>query len=143
VSGEKLIVVSTEDASGFEGQVSGHFGRCPFFLLANAEGYTVTVSRVVPNPYYAAHEPGQVPHFIHELGADAIIAGGMGPRAIEMFHSFGIDVATGAIGTVSEVLGAYVRGEHRGVVPCAHDHPDSCGDHGQQTQPQTQRVSHE
>jgi hypothetical protein len=25
------------------------------------------------------------------------------------------------------VLGAYLRGEHRGVAPCAHDHPDSCG----------------
>jgi predicted Fe-Mo cluster-binding NifX family protein len=56
-----------------------------------------------------------------------IIAGGMGPRAIEMFHGFGIDVATGATGTVSTVLGAYLRGEHRGVVPCAHDHPESCG----------------
>jgi hypothetical protein len=28
------------------------------------------------------------------------------------------------------VLGAYLRGEHKGVVPCAHDHPYSCGGHG-------------
>ena len=31
----------------------------------------------------------------------------MGPKAIDMFHGFGIDVATGATGAVEEVLGAY------------------------------------
>ena len=72
-----------------------------------------------------------MPSFIHELGAKVIIAGGMGARAIDMFHSFGIDVATGVVGTVGEALGAYLRGETRGVVPCAHDHPESCGGDGQ------------
>jgi predicted Fe-Mo cluster-binding NifX family protein len=127
---ERRIVVAAEDACGFDGEVSGHFGRCPFFLLAEADGRRATVSEVVPNPYSRAHQPGAVPHFIRDLGADVIIAGGMGPGAIEMFHGFGIDVATGVTGTVSTVLGAYLRGEHRGVVPCAHDHADRCGGHG-------------
>jgi predicted Fe-Mo cluster-binding NifX family protein len=126
---ERLIVVAAEDAWGFDGQVSAHFGRCPFFLLAEANGRTATVSEVVPNPHAGAHQPGAVPHFIRDLGADVIIAGGMGPRAVEMFHGFGIDVATGVTGTVGTVLGAYLRGEHRGVVPCAHDHPSSCHEH--------------
>jgi predicted Fe-Mo cluster-binding NifX family protein len=128
---ERLIVVAAEDACGFDGEVSAHFGRCPFFLLAEADGRTATVSEVVPNPYSAAHQPGAVPRFIRDMGADTIIAGEMGPRAIEMFYGFGIDVATGATGTVATVLGAYVRGEHRGVVPCAHDHRDRCGGHGE------------
>ena len=131
MSEERLIVVAAEDACGFDGEVSGHFGRCPFFLLAEADGTTATVSEVVPNPYSGAHQPGAVPRFIRDMGGEVIIAGGMGPRAIEMFHGFGIDVATGITGTVATVLGAYLRGEHRGVVPCAHDHPDSCGGHGQ------------
>ena len=131
MSEERLIVVAAEDACGFDGEVSGHFGRCPFFLLAEADGTTATVSEVVPNPYSGAHQPGAVPRFIRDMGGEVIIAGGMGPRAIEMFHGFGIDVATGVTGTVATVLGAYLRGEHRGVVPCAHDHPDSCGGHGQ------------
>jgi len=130
MSEARLIVVAVEDACGFDGEVSAHFGRCPFFLLAEADGKMAAVSEVVPNPYSGAHQPGAVPHFIHDLGANVIIAGGMGPKAIEMFHGFGIDVATGCTGNVSAVLGAYLRGEHRGVVPCAHDHPDSCGGHG-------------
>jgi predicted Fe-Mo cluster-binding NifX family protein len=71
-----------------------------------------------------------VPEFVHDLEANVIIAGGMGPRAIDMFHGFGIDVATGLTGEIEKVLRAYLSGEHRGVMPCAHDHPDSCGGHG-------------
>ncbi len=127
MSEERLIAIAAEDARGFEGQVSAHFGRCPYYVLAEVEGTMATVSRVVPNPHFGEHRPGMMPRFIHDLGADVIIAGGMGPRAIDMFHGFGMDVATGAVGSVEEVIGAYLRGEHRGVVPCAHDHPDSCG----------------
>ena len=72
-----------------------------------------------------------MPRFIRDLGTNVIIAGGMGPKAIEMFHGFGIDVATGATGAVTTVLGSYLRGEHRGVEPCAHDHRGNCGEPGQ------------
>ncbi len=131
MSEETLIVIAAEDACGFDGEVSAHFGRCPFFLLAEADGTTATVSEVVPNPYRAGHQPGAVPRFIRDIGADVIIAGEMGPGAIEMFHAFGIDVATGATGAVTTVLGSYLRGEHRGVEPCAHDDRGDCGKCGQ------------
>ena len=131
MSEETVIVVAAEDACGFDGEVSAHFGRCPFFLLAEVNGTTATVSEVVPNPYRGGHQPGAVPRFVRDMGAEVIIAGGMGPGAIEMFHGFGIDVATGATGAVTTVLGSYLRGEHRGVEPCAHDHRGNCGEPGQ------------
>ena len=53
----------------------------------------------------------------------------MGPRAQQMFQAFGIEVATGAVGNEGRVLGAYMRGELKGFVPCTHDHPESCGVH--------------
>jgi predicted Fe-Mo cluster-binding NifX family protein len=101
-------------------------------VLIHTKGDTVVRSQVAANPHFGEHRPGMMPRFIHGLGANVIIAGGMGPRAIDMFHGFGMDVATGAVGSVEEVLGAYLRGEHHGVSPCAHDHPDSCGGHGHQ-----------
>ena len=130
MSEERVIAVAAEDDRGLEGEVGAHFGRCPYYVLVETNDHTVTGSRVVANPYFDGHRPGVMPRFIRELGSNVIIAGGMGPKAIEMFHGFGIDVATGVTGSVSSVLGAYLRGEHRGVVPCAHDHPDSCGEHG-------------
>ena len=132
MSKERLIVVAAEDACGFDGEVSSHLGSCPFFLLAEADGTLVTVSTVVPNPDVKTQRPGATPRFIHDLGADVIIAGDMGTQAIDAFHDFGIDVATGATGSVEAVLGAYVRGEHLGVVPCDHDHPASRGRSGQE-----------
>lgn len=128
MSGDRLIVVAAEDARGFDGQVSEHFARCPFFLLADANGDAVTVSRVVPNPHSRTDQPGAALHFIQELGADAIIAGAMAPRAIEMFQSLGIDVATGARGTVVAALGAYIQGEHRGVWYDPLGRSDLCGE---------------
>ncbi len=128
MTGERLIAVASEDSSGLDGQVSAHFGRCPFYVLVKVNGDTeIEFQILVANPHFDSHQPGMMPRFIRGLGADVIIAGGMGPRAIDMFHGFGMDVATGAVGSVEEVIGAYLRGEHRGVVPCAHDHPDSCG----------------
>jgi predicted Fe-Mo cluster-binding NifX family protein len=129
MSEERLIAVASEDDRGLGGKVSAHFGRCPYYVLVEANRGTVTGSRVVANPYFELHRPGVMPRFIRDLGTNVIIAGGMGPRAIEMFRGFGIDVATGLTGAVDEVLGAYLRGKHRGVVPCAHDHPDSRGEH--------------
>jgi len=128
MQGVKVIAVAAEDELGLEGQVSGHFGRCPAYVLVETKGADVVGSRVVRNPHYGNHQPGQMPTFIHGLGAHAILAGGMGPRAVDMFHEFNMEVATGAVGKVRNVVAAYLRGEIKGIVPCAHDHPESCGD---------------
>ena len=128
MSEERLIAIAAEDSRGLDGEVSAHFGRCPFYVLVKANGDDEAEFQVVvANPHFDSHQPGMMPRFIRGLGADVIIAGGMGPRAIDMFHSFGIDVATGASGTVEEALRAYLRGEYRGVVACAGGHGDGCG----------------
>jgi predicted Fe-Mo cluster-binding NifX family protein len=119
---KKVVAIAAEDDRGLDAEVSAHFGRCPFYVLAETEDGGVTGSRVVANPHFGTHQPGVMPQYIKSLGADVIIAGGMGPRAIDMFHAYGIDVATGALGVVQSVLQAYLNGEHRGVVPCSHGH---------------------
>jgi predicted Fe-Mo cluster-binding NifX family protein len=123
----KSIAVAAEDETGLDGQVAGHFGRCQAYVVVKASGGQIEGSRVVPNPHAQAHQPGQMPRFIQGLGVDAILAGGMGPRAINMFAQAGIDVATGLTGTVRDVVESYLRGELSGTVPCRHDHPNSCG----------------
>jgi len=123
----RSIAVAAEDETGLDGQVAGHFGRCRAYVVVETAGGQIQESRVVPNPHLEAHEPGQVPQFIKGLSVDAILAGGMGPRAINIFSQFGIDVATGLSGTVRDAVGGYLRGEVSGTVPCNHDHPRSCG----------------
>ena len=122
----KKIALACEDNNGLNGQISQHFGRCPSYLIVDVEGNEIKKSDIISNPYYENHIPGMVPKFISEQGASVMIAGGMGPRAIDMFSDFGIEVVTGAIGNVGNVLKAYLQGEISGVEPCKHDHP---GDH--------------
>lgn len=122
----KKIALACEDNKGLNDQISQHFGRCPSYLIVDVEGEEVKKSDIISNPYYDNHVPGMVPKFISEQGANVMIAGGMGPRAIDMFSNFGIEVVTGAIGNVGNVLKAYLQGEISGVEPCKHDHP---GDH--------------
>ena len=51
----KLIVIAAEDGRGLEGQVSAHFGRCPYYVLVETNGDTVAGSRVVSATVYSAH----------------------------------------------------------------------------------------
>jgi predicted Fe-Mo cluster-binding NifX family protein len=120
----KKIALACDDNQGLNGQVSQHFGRCPYYLMVDVEGSDVVTTNTVSNPYYNNHIPGKVPEFIKQQGVNAMIAGGMGPKAIDMFTNFGIEVVTGAVGNVGNVLGAYLKGEISGVEPCAHDHPE-------------------
>ena len=127
----KRIALSSEDGSGLEGSVSAHFGRCPFYTFVNVEGQRIVGSEVVRNPYFPSHQPGVIPQFIHSQKADVMIAGGMGPRAIDFFNQFGIDVATGVQGKVRDAVEAYLRGEIQGVVACDHHGQDhGCEEEG-------------
>jgi len=124
----KRIAFSSEDNGGLTSQMSMHFGRCPYYTIVEVEGKDIKKVEVIENPYFTNHTPGVVPHFIGQQNVQVMVAGGMGPRAIDIFQSLGIEVATGVGGQVENVLNAYLDGKVQGVVACAHDH-DSHGEH--------------
>jgi len=112
------IAVSADNKNGLDSVVSPHFGRCPHFVLVDLEGQQVTGVREVDNPYYGDHQPGQVPALISSLGANVMLTGGMGGRAIMFFQQYGIEGVTGAYGTVRQSLEGYLGGQLRGAAPC-------------------------
>ncbi|MBN1573395.1 MAG: NifB/NifX family molybdenum-iron cluster-binding protein [Deltaproteobacteria bacterium] len=127
----KKIVMASEDNLGLDGRLSAHFGRCPYYVVADfndAVELSAGDVEVVENPHFNNHQPGIMPEFIQSLGADVMIAGGMGPRAIELFNGMGIEVVTGYAGKIEDILKAYLAGRVKGTVPCAHDHDDGCGE---------------
>ncbi|MBN2343737.1 MAG: NifB/NifX family molybdenum-iron cluster-binding protein [Deltaproteobacteria bacterium] len=126
---EKRIAVAVESGTGLDAQVSQHFGRCPSFVLINTKDGVIDTHTTVENPHFHNHQPGMVPEFIRSQNANVILAGGMGPKAVNMFSQMGIEVATGAIGRLQAVVEAYLEGKIKGIVPCSHDHPNSCGGH--------------
>ncbi len=75
------------------GQLCSHFGHCDEFTLIETEqGEIKSRSSHTPPP----HEPGLLPRWLHEKGANIVIAGGMGARAQDLFRENGIQVITGA-----------------------------------------------
>ena len=91
-------------------QLCLHFGHCEKFALMQVDpsGKTVVATDYeVPPP----HEPGVLPRWLHELGVDVIIAGGMGMRAQQLFAQNGIQVVVGAQSMpVDEIVTAYLCG---------------------------------
>jgi predicted Fe-Mo cluster-binding NifX family protein len=112
------IAVSADDNNGLDSVVSPHFGRCPYYILVDLEGQEVRQINTVENPYYGQHQPGQVPGLIHSQGANVMLTGGMGRRAIAFFQQYGIQAVTGASGTVHRALEQYLGGGLQGAGPC-------------------------
>ncbi len=109
-------------------QVTAHFGHCRNFNLYEADGSRITGAESVANP---GHRPGFLPNFLHGLGVDVIISGGMGGAAVDLFNEHGIEVVVGAAGDSKTAAEAYLRGElvSTGNICRDHAHHDECGDH--------------
>ena len=76
--------------------ISPHFGHCDCFALFDVEEEKkeITAKELVPSP---EHEPGLLPVWLAERGVSVVIAGGMGPRAQELFQQNNIKVVTGTL----------------------------------------------
>ena len=101
-----------------EGKLTAHFGHCQEFALIDVEEEKITKKEIVIPP---PHEPGVLPRWLGELGANVIIAGGMGQRAIGLFQENNIKVITGAPAQEPESLvdsylnGTLISGSNRKV----------------------------
>jgi predicted Fe-Mo cluster-binding NifX family protein/MinD-like ATPase involved in chromosome partitioning or flagellar assembly len=86
-----------------DGKLCAHFGHCDQFALVETQnGQIKGTSMHTPPP----HEPGVLPRWLNEMGANVIIAGGMGSRAQALFDENGIKVVTGAPSDSPESLAA-------------------------------------
>ena len=103
------VVFATEGSRGLQETIAHHFGRCPTYTIVDVVEDGEPEVQVVENPTLANHGPGMAPQYIASLGARYMVAGGMGPRAIEFFKSFGIQPLTGISGTVQEGLGVLLE----------------------------------
>lgn len=108
--------------------VAEHFGHCEAFTIFDAEDGRILREEVVPNP---GHKPGFLPLFLRDRGVTAVISGGMGGGAIDLFVGNKMDAVTGAAGNAAEAALAYARGtlvSTRSVCE-KHEHHDECGGH--------------
>ena len=110
--------------------VAVHFGRAPSFTFVDIEDGKIVKKEIVNNPGAVSHGPGQVPKFLHDNGANVIVSGGMGGRAIEFFEQYEIRVVLGASGSVDSTIQTIVMGDLKDGINIAHPNGQhDCGDH--------------
>ncbi len=102
------------------GELCMHFGHCEQFAIVEVDDNKALsgTSYLTPPP----HEPGVLPRWLREQGANVIIAGGMGQRAQMLFSQNGIDVVVGApCDTPEDIAAAYLAGTlEAGTNACDH-----------------------
>ena len=76
------IAIATDENS-----VSAHFGRCLCYTIVDIEDGKALNRIMVSNP---EHSPGFLPGFLASKGVGCVIAGGMGPRAVDLFSQHSI-----------------------------------------------------
>lgn len=73
--------------------LSAHFGHCQAFAFVDVEDNMITNITMMDPP---EHQPGTYPRWVAANGATDVIAGGMGPQAVNLFNDNGINVFVGA-----------------------------------------------
>jgi ATP-binding protein involved in chromosome partitioning len=99
----KVLVVPVS-----EGKLSSHFGHCKQFAFIEIQnGKIAKTEMLIPPP----HEPGVLPQWLSEQGADIVISSGMGEKAQQLLEKNGIEVIIGApMDTPESLTNQYLSG---------------------------------
>jgi ATP-binding protein involved in chromosome partitioning len=99
----KVLVVPVS-----EGKLSSHFGHCKQFAFIEIQnGKIAKTEMLIPPP----HEPGVLPQWLSEQGADIVISAGMGEKAQQLLEKNGIEVIIGApMDTPESLTNQYISG---------------------------------
>ncbi len=105
----KIAISST--GKSLDSDVSGMFGRCPYFIIAEIEDEKIKAFEAVENT--SADQAGgagmSAAKIVAEKDADAVISENVGPRALDGFRQFNIEVYGGS-GSVNEALQGFIDG---------------------------------
>jgi predicted Fe-Mo cluster-binding NifX family protein len=106
-----LICVPTENDIGLYSEMSAHFGKTSYFVFAEVEEDMVKNYEV--KKCLGRHEGGtKTPaEIIAESGANILICGGLGSKAVLILTQRGITIFSGASGTVEDVIKQWKLGK--------------------------------
>ncbi|MCK4928005.1 MAG: NifB/NifX family molybdenum-iron cluster-binding protein [Candidatus Aenigmarchaeota archaeon] len=105
----KIAVSST--GKDLDSDVSSMFGRCPYFIIAEIEDEKIKAFEAVENT--SADQAGgagiSAAKIVAEKDVNAVISESVGPRALDVFRQFNIEVYSGN-GSVNDTLQEFIGG---------------------------------
>lgn len=105
-----MKIVITSATAGALGIMDGRFGRAPFFLMFDTYEKKWSVHE---NEQNAALEHGagiQAAQTIEKMGAQALITGQVGPKALQVLRGSGIKIYCVEPGKVNSILNEFLEG---------------------------------
>lgn len=105
-----MIVAVSANGEGLEAPISPIFGRCPVYVIVDTDTWA---ARSLPNPAASASGGAgiQAAQFVIDQCVQALVAGNVGPNAMQVLQASGIAVYTYAGGTVQEAVEALLAGD--------------------------------
>jgi len=104
----KICVTAT--ANSLDAQMDPRFGRCAYLVIVDSE--TMQFEAIANAAAGATGGAGiQAAQTIASKGVKLLITGNVGPNAFGALSAAGIEIATGAYGTVKDAVEKFKRGE--------------------------------
>lgn len=91
-------------------QTDPRFGRAKYFVIVDSETGAFTAHDNSQNLNAPQGAGIQAAKNVNDFGAEAVVSGNVGPKAFAALRSAGVEVYTGASGSVQEALEALKAG---------------------------------
>jgi predicted Fe-Mo cluster-binding NifX family protein len=130
------LLIPTNDTNGADAELSGHFGRAPFYAIADTDADTIVV---VENPSISHGHGECVPasQAFGEGGYDAVVCQGIGRGAVARLAEAGVPVYMSDGPDVASAIASFRRSSLRVVGSndgCGGSDGGSCGGHGHENE---------
>ncbi len=117
-----MKVCVTSSGNNLDAQLDPRFGRCSYLVMVDSE--TLQFEAIPNSASGATGGAGiQAAQSIANKGAKVLVTGNVGPNAFQALSAAGIDIITGASGTVRDAVEKFRKGEFRKTdAPTVGDH---------------------
>jgi len=104
-----MKIAVSSSGSSMDAQVDPRFGRCQFFIIYDTDSGS---SEALANEFQGASGGAgtQAAQMVVSKGVNSVLTGNCGPNAFAVLQDAGVQVVTGAAGTVGEAVKNFEQG---------------------------------
>ncbi|MBS4015873.1 MAG: NifB/NifX family molybdenum-iron cluster-binding protein [Candidatus Latescibacteria bacterium] len=107
-----MKICITSQGDNLNAPVDPRFGRCAYFIISDTETSDFEAIKN-PNLENTGGVGVQSSQLIANKNVKVVITGNVGPNAFQTLQASGIDIITGATGSVNQVIEKYKKGEFK------------------------------